>query len=246
MYKVFLVDDDELILDQIVNTIPWMENGFEVIGCESDAVVALKKVFEIKPHVVFIDLKMPKLDGHSFIHSVREQGMDTEFIMLSAFGTFEDARTFFQQDGFDYLLKPLQMQEAQMVLEKMAEKLIRKYPMLTEYEEEIVNPAFAELTDYLQNSFAEKFTLEELSKRFGISAGYICNLFAKHYSTTLTRYVTRIRMEYAVSEMKKKELSLKNIATACGYRDYFYFNKVFRGYYGEAPSQYMKNMDAVS
>ena len=109
MYKVFLVDDDELILDQIVNTIPWMENGFEVIGCESDAVVALKKVFEIKPHVVFIDLKMPKLDGHSFIHSVREQGMDTEFIMLSAFGTFEDARTFFQQDGFDYLLKPFRI-----------------------------------------------------------------------------------------------------------------------------------------
>ena len=34
MYKVFIVDDEELIVKQIADTVPWMDNGFEVIGIE--------------------------------------------------------------------------------------------------------------------------------------------------------------------------------------------------------------------
>ena len=48
-------------------------------------------------------------------------------------------------------------------------------------------------------------------------------------------------MEHAVELMKDKDCSLKNVAVECGYKDYFYFNKVFKGYYGVAPSQYMGN-----
>ena len=35
MYTVFLVDDDEIILDELVRIVPWMDNGFEVVGSES-------------------------------------------------------------------------------------------------------------------------------------------------------------------------------------------------------------------
>lgn len=238
MYRVFLVDDEEVIVKQIADTVPWMDNGFEVIGFETNPLKAVERVLELKPNVVFTDLRMPNLDGHTFMRTVRENGLDTEFVMLSAYGTFEDARTFFQQEGFDYLLKPLQMPEVQLVLEKLAGKLSRKYPMKLESDDDIANPAFIELVDYVKINFKEKSTLEQLSKKFGLSPGYICNLFAKHYNTTLTCFVTQIRMEHAVKLIKDKEYSLKIIASECGYKDYFYFNKVFRGYYGMAPSQY--------
>ena len=238
MWKVFLVDDEEIILNQIEQTVPWMDNGFEVIGMDTNPDKALSRVLELKPDVIISDLRMPQLDGHTFMRTVREAGLDAEFVMLSAYGTFEDARTFFQQEGFDYLLKPLQIQEVQLVLEKLAKKLAKKKPF--EVVADLgINPAFSELIEYVSNHFAEKFTLNQLAKQFGLSAGYICNLFAKNYNTTLTCFVTKVRMEHAAELMKDKNCSLKTVAVECGYKDYFYFNKVFKGYYGVAPSQYM-------
>ena len=136
------------------------------------------------------------------------------------------------------MLKPLQIQEVQLVLEKLAKKLAKKKPF--EVVADLgINPAFSELIEYVSNHFAEKFTLNQLAKQFGLSAGYICNLFAKNYNTTLTCFVTKVRMEHAAELMKDKNCSLKTVAVECGYKDYFYFNKVFKGYYGVAPSQYM-------
>lgn len=237
MWKVFLIDDEEIILNQIEQTIPWMDNGFEVIGKDTNPDRAISRVLELKPDVIISDLKMPQLDGHTFMRTVREAGLDTEFVMLSAYGTFEDARTFFQQEGFDYLLKPLQIQEVQLVLEKLAKKLTQKKPF-EDVAELGINPAFSELIEYVSNHFTEKFTLDQLARQFGLSAGYICNLFAKNYNTTLTCFITKVRMEHAVELMKDRNCSLKAVAVECGYKDYFYFNKVFKGYYGVAPSQY--------
>lgn len=238
MFKVFLVDDEELIIKQIADSVPWMDNGFEVIGMETSSKKAVERILQLKPDVVFSDLRMPYLDGHTFMKQVRENGLDTEFVMLSAYGTFEDARTFFQQEGFDYLLKPLQIPEVQLVLEKLALKLAEKHPQQITDSDETMNPSFATLVEYVRTHFNEKFTLEQLGKKFGLSAGYICTLFARNYNTTLTCFVTKVRMEHAVVLLNTSDFSLKQIANECGYKDYFYFNKVFKGYYGMAPSQY--------
>lgn len=238
MFRVFLVDDEELIMKEIAASVPWMDNGFEVIGMESNSKRAVDRVLELKPDVVFSDLRMPYLDGHTFMKTVRENGLDTEFVMLSAYGTFEDARIFFQQEGFDYLLKPLQIPEVQLVLEKLAMKLAPKHPQQSVDSEEPTNPSFVALVEYVRTNFNEKFTLEHLGKKFGLSAGYICSLFAKNFNTTLTCFVTETRMNHAAALIKTSNLSLKQVAYECGYKDYFYFNKVFKSYYGMAPSQY--------
>jgi YesN/AraC family two-component response regulator len=242
MYKVFLVDDDELILKEIANTIPWMDNGFEVVGMESNSRKAIHIIQELQPDVVFCDLKMPTVDGHGFMKYIREKGIEVEFVMLSAYGTFEDACTFFKQDGFDYLLKPVQMEEVQLVLEKLANKLAVKYPPVRRNEDENMNEAFLEMVYYLRNHYWEKFTLDNLGKQFALSPGYICNLFSKYYNTTLTCFVTDIRMMNAEKLMKESNYNLKQIAIECGYSDYYYFNKVFKAHYGTAPSQYQKEL----
>lgn len=243
MYKVFLVDDEDLIVKQIADTVPWMDNGFEVIGVETNSIRAAEKVMKLKPDVVFSDLKMPQLDGHALMKAIREYGLDIEFVMLSAYGTFEDAKTFFHQEGFDYLLKPLQADEVQLVLEKLAVRLAKKHPQKEVASDENINPAFLELIDYIKINFTEKLTLDKLGKRFGLSAGYICNLFARHYNTTLTCFITEMRMKKAIELIKDENCSLKNIASECGYSDYFYFNKVFKGSTGTAPSQYIQELE---
>ena len=131
-----------------------------------------------------------------------------------------------------------------MVLEKLARKLASKHlqeDSTSLNAEESSNPAFEELTAYVRLNFTEKFTLDQLGKRFGLAPGYICNLFSKNLNTTLTCFVTKLRMDHAVMLISDNALSLKSIALTCGYKDYFYFNKVFKSYFGVAPSQYLSS-----
>ena len=42
MYKVYLVDDDSIILEELESRVPWMENGFEVVGRCTDPLKAIE------------------------------------------------------------------------------------------------------------------------------------------------------------------------------------------------------------
>ncbi len=238
MYRVYVVDDDELILEEIVEHIPWMDNGFEVVGFSPSPQTALKQIPELLPDVVFSDLKMPAMDGIEMMRYLREMGIDCEFVMLSAFGTFEDSRSFFLLEGFDYILKPLNEAEIQLVLERLAKKLANRPGRTPVQEPKGGNPAFTELVVFITENFSQKHTLGQLSARFNLSENYICNLFSKHYNSTLTRFITELRMREALKIMRQTEKAFKEIAVECGYSDYYYFCKVFKEYYGASPTQY--------
>ncbi len=235
------MDDEPLILDEIVNSIPWMDNGFEVVGSAEHPDKAISEIKEKRPDVVFSDLKLPGMDGVDMIKVLKEDGLSFECIMLSAFANFEDSRRFFRLDGFDYILKPMQQQEVQIVLERLSKKLSKKAPKPARVSEN-VNSAFLKLIEHIEGDFRSKHTLDSLSRTFGLSSNYICNLFARHYNSTLTRFLTTLRMKYAINLMLTTSMQYKEVANECGYSDYYYFCKVFKEFYGESPSGYMKTL----
>ena len=239
MHSVYLIDDEPLIIENLIKTIPWMENGFRVVGSNTDPDKAIQAIMDCRPDVVFSDLKMPSLSGVNLIKKLKEEGVSCEFVLLSAFGTFEDARKFFLMDGFDYLLKPLQQEDAAIVLERLSRKLVAKssnQPVVSFSPTN--NKSFDDLVRYVSENFNAKITLASLNKKFNISPNYICNLFAKHYNSTLVIFLTNLRMKAAAAQMQTTELPFKSIAVDCGYRDYFYFCRVFKEFYGVTPSQY--------
>lgn len=239
MHSVYLVDDDPLIIENLTTSILWMDNGFEVVGSNTDPLYAIADILKLRPNVVFSDLKMPAMSGTQFIRILKEHDVDCEFVMLSAFGTFEDARSFFLLDGFDYLLKPFNQSDAEIVLERLSRKLAKKECLLPLVSfSPSGNPSFDDLVQHVTENFSKRFTLASLSKNFNISPNYICNLFAKHYNSTLTIFITNLRMDEAARLIRSTGYAFKEIAINCGYRDYFYFCKVFKEYYGMAPSQY--------
>lgn len=238
MYSAYIVDDDELIVDGIITSVPWMDNGFEVIGSCTDPLRAMEEIKELSPDVVFCDLKMPVLDGNALIAELIAQKQESEFVMISAYDSYENVRSFFLQNGFDYILKPVKSEDMQLVLEKLVKKLMKtkKTPEFTD-EESAANPAFKKLIQYVNENYSKKLTLDSLSVSFNLGKNYICNLFAKHYSTTLTCYVTDLRMNAAKEMLINKQFLLKDIAWQCGYENYFHFFKVFKQYYGISPKE---------
>lgn len=236
MYGVYLVDDDTLILEELVNMVPWLDNGFEVLGSSTNPVVAIDEIEELKPDAVFCDLKMPQMDGNELIRYIKERKIDTEYVMISAYDSFENVRAFFQQSGFDYILKPVKEDDMQMVLEGLIGKLRKKKPATTE-ETVTDNKTFNSMIDYIKDNFTEKISLDILSEKFGFSKNYICGMFSKYLNTSLTCYLTEIRMAHAQKLLKDSKLLMKEVAMECGYEEYYHFSRVFKAYYGISPKE---------
>lgn len=242
LFNVYLVDDERIILEDLVRSIPWLENGFEVIGYNTNSLAALSEIIEKKPEVVFVDLKMPMLSGIELIARIRAAQIDLEFIMLSAFEDFAACHDFFQLNGFDYIVKPLNQNNAALILEKLSRKLARKRHHIPSIQFTASKyKSFDDLIAYVTENFNRPFTLKELSELFSMNQTYICDLFAKQYESTLTIFVTSLRMREASRLMSETDTSFKEISAHCGYQNYQYFCKVFKQHFGKSPSRYRQD-----
>ena len=239
MYSVYIVDDEKLVVDDLINSMPWLENGFEVVGSNTNSVTAVKEISDKNPDVVFADLKMPACDGIELIKRVKENKVDSEFIILSAYEDFKASREFFLMGGFDYINKPLDRDNAALVLEKLSRKLVgksNKTPTIQFVSSK--TSVFDNLVNYVTENFNKKQTLKDLSDKFGMSQTYICDLFSKHYNSTLIIFITNLRMREAGRLILETSTPLKEIAIFCGYSKYYYFCKVFKNHFSKSPSQY--------
>lgn len=96
----------------------------------------------------------------------------------------------------------------------------------------------ADVVAYLQAHFAQPFSLEQLSRRFGYTPPYVSSLFRKDMGMTLQAFVQKLRVEEACRLIAQEKLGLCAIAQAVGYSDEKHFSKVFRRYKGVSPRLY--------
>lgn len=242
MYGIYIVDDEKLVVDDLINSILWLENGFEVVGSSTNAIAAIDEITALKPDVVFTDLRMPACDGIELIKRVKESAVDTEFIILSAYEDFKASREFFRMGGVDYIVKPLNQSDAALVLEKLGRKLASKNnqtPTVAFVPSQ--STGFDDLVTYVTGNFNKKHTLKDLSDRFNLSQTYICDLFAKHYESTLIIFVTNLRMREASRLILETDTPLKEIAIHCGYSKYYYFGKMFKAHFGKSPTRHRED-----
>ncbi|WP_167568941.1 response regulator [Brevibacillus migulae] len=116
MRKIVIVDDDRIIRKGIRHTIPWSENGYEIVGEASDGEQGLQVVEETQPHIVITDIKMPFMDGLEMANAVREKLPETKIILLTGHEDFGYAHEAIKLRAFDYLLKPV---DSTVLLEKV-------------------------------------------------------------------------------------------------------------------------------
>ncbi|MCL2702779.1 MAG: response regulator [Defluviitaleaceae bacterium] len=239
MYRVFFIDDEPLVLESFMTSPVFLECGFINTGHSVNPHAAAELIKETQPDVVFTDLKMPGLNGVELMAELKRSGYTGEFVIVSAYKEFEEARRFFMTDGFDYIIKPVSEQDLQALLEKLSYKLADKKGETS--REETPSPELNIIAAYLRNNITAKHTLESTGMRFNLKPNFICNLFSRHLGTTFTAYMTNIRMEEASSLLKATKKTVKEIAALCGYHDYFYFCRVFRDTYSCTPTAYRES-----
>ncbi|OUS76166.1 hypothetical protein B1748_12930 [Paenibacillus sp. MY03] len=243
-YRVMLIDDEPWAMVYLKQTFNWEDRGFVIASEESNAKDALDSVKDVRPDVIFTDIRMPGLTGLELMNEVRTLGIECEFVIMSGFAEFSYAQEAITLGAFEYCLKPIAADKADRLLVRLRERLGAK-PKSSEEPYGLALPSernlkFEDMLDYIQSNIQDKLHLKELANQFYLNSNYCCHLFNKYTGKTFTEYVTELRMKKAAGLLANHRLTIEEAGSESGYPDYFYFNKVFKKYYGQTPSEYRK------
>ncbi|GFN30175.1 response regulator [Paenibacillus xylaniclasticus] len=124
MYKALLVDDEPLAIEGLMLFIDWEAYGFEICGTCENGEEALRAIAQLKPDVVFTDIRMPIVDGLELIERASEANdYKIHFVVLSGYSDFEFAQRALRSGVSHYLLKPIIPSEASAVMADVRYKL---------------------------------------------------------------------------------------------------------------------------
>lgn len=106
--KVLVVDDDEKILSFIVNGLK--QEGY-MVDSACDGEDAWSHLVSRTYDAAVLDIMMPKMDGLSVIQRIRDEGVKTPILILSAKQSVDDRVSGLKAGGDDYLVKPFAFSE---------------------------------------------------------------------------------------------------------------------------------------
>jgi two-component system NtrC family response regulator/two-component system response regulator HydG len=115
-----LVVDDESNARKALTTL-LREEGYEVAEA-ADGEAALALLPDFLPAAVLTDVRMPRMDGITFMRKAREGGFDSVFVVMTAFASIETAVEAMRAGAENYLVKPLDVNAVLVVLQKALEK----------------------------------------------------------------------------------------------------------------------------
>jgi DNA-binding NtrC family response regulator len=116
--RTVLIADDEANLRKVLAAMLRRE-GYEVLTA-ADGAEALDLMAKTPIDVVLTDLRMPRIDGMELLRRILAEYRGTPVVMLTAHGTVDTAVTAMKLGAFDYLSKPYDQEELQIIIRKAA------------------------------------------------------------------------------------------------------------------------------
>ena len=118
MADILVVDDDQAVARAFEHFLK-----FEGHTCRlaSNAADALKLLRERRPNLVMMDVRMPGMDGLHALQQVRSAFPDVYVVIMTAYGTSQTSIDAIRAGAFDYLTKPLDLDELREVIRKALE-----------------------------------------------------------------------------------------------------------------------------
>ncbi len=123
MYKVLLVDDEEMVTQGLKRFVPWEEEGYTVAGTATSVARALVFLESESVDLVITDIQMPVQNGLDLIRILKEKYPHIKAVILSGYSEFSYAQQALRLGAVDYLTKPINFGTMRSVLQKVRETL---------------------------------------------------------------------------------------------------------------------------
>lgn len=120
-----LVVDDSALMRKLITQVLLRDPSIEVVGTAADGAIGLKKIAELKPHVVTVDLEMPRMDGIEMLRQITRKHR-LPVIIVSAYSERSASITLkaLSLGAFDFVTKPHEAASGQ--LDQIAAELAAK------------------------------------------------------------------------------------------------------------------------
>jgi Response regulator containing CheY-like receiver domain and AraC-type DNA-binding domain len=254
MLKVVVIEDEIMLRNGLLYTMPWEEWGCEVIGHADNGLSGLELIRRVRPDIAITDIKMPGLDGIEMIRRLGGEA-DCEFILITGHSEFEYAKSAVDLGVQGYILKPIDDEEFRRTVRKAAGKIMEKRQIgrvLTEKPEAVVGQVekylqpdaaahnrFLDLAiQYIHDHFRENITLKDIADHLQISESYLTKIFRAKTSYSVVEYITQYRLKQAIELLMDAGVKIYEIAGNVGYQDSRYFSTLFKKEMGLTPSEF--------
>ncbi len=245
MRKVLLVEDEDLIRRGLRFQMDWTSVGCVVAGEAASGEEGLEKIGQLRPDIVVTDVRMQDMDGLEML----KRGLELcpfDAIIISGYGEFDYAQQAIRLGVAEYLLKPVDFNVLQAAIQKIVSR--RQQESLTPRTSDmplapdldpvnLTNRYAAEMLRYIQEHYAERISLTDLSQKLNISCTHLNAKFKAELGYTFHDFLNYYRITRAVELQKQGGLKLYEIAELVGFSDYKYFNKVYKKYVGYPPNK---------
>ena len=244
MYRVVLIDDESIIVEGLRRVVKWADYGCEVVGTAGDAAEGAELIRQLRPHILFTDIRMPDQDGLSMLAGLRSEFPNMQVAVLTGYRDFSYAQEAIRLGVTRFLLKPSKMDEIKEALQTMKEKL-DKLPQEAAEDEQtqnagsfIVNKAMR----YMEENYRQKLTLQEVADCCYVSQWHLSKLLNRYAEKSFYDILNSIRIQAAKKLLEDPSLKIGDISEMVGYADTAHFARTFKKLENMSANEYRNSL----
>lgn len=257
MYKVVIVEDEDIIRKGLVYSINWAKLNCSVVAEGRNGEEGIEAIKANIPDIVIADINMPIIDGLEMIKETCNQ-YNYAAIILSGYSDFQYAQQAIQCGVLGYLLKPLNTDELEeAVLRAQKECKIRnvfvdnlkskqEWKQLDLFKGNTSQTAedsvVRQMLEFIYINYQNRIVMQDIVNQLNYSETFLNNRFKEAMGTTYIEYLNRFRIQKALELLKDGNASVQEIGYQCGIGEYKYFGTVFKKYIGCSPREYLKRI----
>lgn len=243
MHRVVLIDDENIIVEGLRRVVRWEDYDCQVVGTACDAEEGARLIRELRPHILFTDIRMPGRDGLAMVAGLRSEFPDMQVAILTGYRDFAYAQEAIRLGVTRFLLKPSKMEEIKEALTVMTERLDKQE---AEKEDEhsqnagsfIVNQALL----FMEKNYQQKLTLQTVADCCYVSQWHLSKLLNRYAGKSFYDILNAIRIQKAKELLADPKLKIGEIGELVGYVDTAHFARTFKKLEGMSANEYRNTL----
>ena len=98
-----------------------------------------------------------------------------------------------------------------------------------------------EIIKFIEKNIDKRITLVMVANAVNLNESYLSRIFKNETGKNLMYFINEVKMKKAKELLKQQDTLVKEVANSIGMTDQFYFNRVFKKFYGVSPSKFKKD-----
>ena len=257
--NVILVDDEAVAVNALRRRVDWQRFGVEEVYIANSMRQAQELFAQKEIHAMLCDIEMPQGSGLDLFEWVKSHYPATECVFITCHADYDYMRKAMQLGSVDYILKPIEYEELDGILDKVAQRVQKRaerdagrqtgnqelriparvlQKLAAEEKESPGESAVSTVTDYIHRHLHEQIYISKLAEQVYLNEQYLARLFKKATGLSVLEYITGERLRQARELLLRTDYPINRVADSVGYDNYSYFARLFKRETGMTPQEY--------